>query len=103
MLTLVAYALYVEFQAEDCIHVYAIKALQEVLAHVWVNKEKQNYQSTCAAALKLLPCQVFAHFRNQPEEQGPQRQDGREAGINDELLIVHGNGSIVALQKAIER
>jgi hypothetical protein len=50
-----------------------------------------------------LPCQVFAHFRYQPEEQGPESQDCREAGINDELLIVNRDRSIVALQEAIER
>lgn len=103
MLPLIAYALYVEFQAEHRIHVDAIKTLQEVLAHVWVDQEEQNYQGTCAAALKLLPCQVFAQFRNQPEEQGPKRQDGWEAGINYELLIVHRDRSVVTLQEAIER
>jgi hypothetical protein len=103
MITLIAYALYVEFQAEDLVHIDAIKALQEILAHVWVNQEEQNDQGTCAATLKFLPSQVAAQFCHQPEEQGPERQDGREAGVNDELLIVHRDGSVVALQEAIER
>jgi hypothetical protein len=51
MLILIAYALYVEFQAENRINVDTIKTLQEVLAHVWVDQEEQNYQGTCAPAL----------------------------------------------------
>jgi hypothetical protein len=97
MITLIAYALYVEFQAEHRVHIDAVKTLQEILAHIWVYEEEQNDQGTCAATLKFLPCQVAAQFCHQPEEQGPESQDGREAGINDELLIVHRDGSVVTL------
>ena len=68
-----------------------------------MDEEEQNYQGTCAAALKFLPCKISAQLRNQPEEQGPERQDGWEAGIYDQLLIVHRDRSVVALQEAIER
>jgi hypothetical protein len=55
MITLIAYALYVEFQAENRVHIDAIKTLQEILAHVWVYEKEQNDQGTCAPTLKFLP------------------------------------------------